>query len=146
MPLTDFCKAPVITISPDQKVLDAVNLMMNKNIGCVVVIEQDRPIGILTDRDLVVRVMAKRKDAANTLVREAMTPNPILASEAIGIWELIQAMKKQGVRRFPIVAGDGKLVGIITLDDLIELMGEELADVGRAIAAELSRPIHTKAR
>jgi CBS domain-containing protein len=146
MPLTDFCKAPVITISPDQKVLDAVNLMMNKNIGCVVVIEQERPIGILTDRDLVVRVMAQRKDVANMLVREAMTPNPIVAPEAIGIWELIQAIKKHGVRRFPIVAGDGKLVGIITLDDLIELIGEELSSLSRGIAAELSYPLPARAR
>jgi CBS domain-containing protein len=136
----------VITILPDQKVLDAVNLMSDKNVGCVVVVEQDRPIGILTDRDIVLRVMAKYKDASTTAVRDVMTPNPILAPEAIGIWELIQSMKKHGVRRFPIVAGDGKLVGIITLDDLIELMGEELADLGRAIATELSHPTPAGAR
>jgi CBS domain-containing protein len=136
----------VITISPDQKVLEAVDLMLDKNVGCVVVVEQDRPIGILTDRDIVLRVMANRKDAATTLIQEVMTPNPIVAPEAIGIWELIQAMKKHAVRRFPIVAGDGKLVGIITLDDLIELMGAELASLGRGIATELGHPIPARAR
>ena len=141
MPLADFCKAPVIAVSPDQKLLDAVDLMRDKKIGSVVVTEQDRPIGILTDRDIVLRVLAKRKDTSTIKIRDVMTSNPIVVSEAIGIWELIQTIKKHGVRRFPIVAGDGKLVGMITMDDLIELMGEELSGLGRAIASELGHQI-----
>jgi CBS domain-containing protein len=120
--------------------------MRDKKVGSVVVTEQDRPIGILTDRDIVLRVMAKRKDPSTTKIRDVMTSNPIVVSEAIGVWELIQTIKKHGVRRCPIVAGDGKLVGMITMDDLIELMGEELSGLGRAIASELGHQIPARER
>ena len=146
MPLTDFCSSPVITISPDEKVLAVAHLMRDKKVGSVIVTQQEKPIGILTDRDIVMRVTAERKDASAIKVRDVMTANPVLVSEETGIWELIQGMKNYGVRRFPITAGDGKLVGIITMDDLIELIGEELSGVGRAIASELGHTRPTGAR
>lgn len=137
MPLTDFCKAPVISISPEDTVLAAAELMRDRKVGSLVVTKEDRPVGILTDRDLVTRVMALHKESKTLKIQEVMTKNPVVASEALGIWELIQMMKKHAVRRMPIVSGDGKLVGVITLDDLIELMAEELSGLGQTIAAEV---------
>jgi CBS domain-containing protein len=139
MPLADFCKAPVVTISPEEKVIHAAQLRKDKKVGSVIVVKEERPVGILTDRDIVTRVTADRKDASITMVKEVMTPNPVLASESVGVWELIQTMKKHGVRRFPIVTSDGKLVGVITMDDLVELIGEELSGLGRTIALELGQ-------
>ncbi len=137
MPITDFCNTPVVTISPDQPVLKAVKLMRNKNVGAVVVTAQEKPVGILTDRDIVMRITAEGKEASTIRVRDVMTPNPVVISEEEGIWELIQIMKAHGKRRYPVVSGKGKLVGIVTLDDLIGLMGVEMSGIGQAISSEL---------
>ena len=111
--------------------------MRDRKVGALVITEEDRPVGILTDRDLVTRVITERKDPFSTRIRDVMTAKPIVVSEAVGIWELIQTIKKHSVRRYPVVSGDGKLVGIITMDDLIELMGAEMAGLGSAIAVEV---------
>lgn len=140
MSLSDFCKGPVVTATPEETVRHAAELMRDRKVGAVVMTEKDRPIGMLTDRDIVLRVTTHGKDPSTTKIREVMTPNPTVVSEEIGIWELVQTMKKQAVRRYPVVSGDGKLVGIITLDDLIELMGAELSGLGNTIAAELGHP------
>lgn len=137
MPITDFCNTPVVTISPDQQVLKAVKLMRNKNVGAVVVTAQERPVGILTDRDIVMRITAEGKEASTIRVRDVMTPNPVVIAEEEGIWDLIQIMKAHGKRRYPVVSGKGKLVGIVTLDDLIGLMGVEMSGIGQAISSEL---------
>jgi CBS domain-containing protein len=137
MPITDFCNTPVVTISPDQQVLKAVKLMRNKNVGAVVITAQEKPVGILTDRDVVMRVTAEGREASTTRVRDVMTPNPVVISEEEGIWELIQIMKEHGKRRYPVVSGKGKLVGIITLDDLIALIGVEMSGLSQAISSEL---------
>lgn len=141
MPLIDFCKAPVYTIAPDKFAIEAAELMRDKKIGCLVVTEFEKPIGILTDRDLMIRVLAEGKDPSTTKIRDIMTSEPVMVPETVGVWELVQTMKKHGVRRFPVLAGDGKLVGMITLDDLIELIGDEMSGLGEAIASELG---HTK--
>ncbi len=145
MPLADYCKFPVAILSPDRTVLEAAQLMQARNVGSVVITDQDRPIGILTDRDIVLRITAQKKDASSIPVRDVMSREPVVVSEDLGIWELIHLMKKHAVRRFPIVSGDGKLVGIITLDDLIKLMGEELSGLGQAIASELGHTMKTSA-
>lgn len=145
MPLADYCKFPVVTLSPERTVLEAAQMMRSSNVGSVVITEQDRPIGILTDRDIVLRITALNQDPSSIPVRDVMSRNPVVVSEDLGIWELIHMMKKHAVRRFPIVSGDGKLVGIITLDDLIKLMGEELSGLGQAIASELSHTIKPSA-
>lgn len=137
MTLASFCKGPVITASPDQNVRDVALLMQDNKIGAVVITEQEKPIGILTDRDIVLRVIISGSEPSGTKVRDVMTKNPYIVPEGIGIWELIKTMRKHAVRRFPIVSGDGKVVGIITMDDLIELIGAELSGLGSTLANEL---------
>jgi CBS domain-containing protein len=137
MPITDYCKAPVVTVSPDQNGLEAVRLMRDKKLGSVVVTEKEMPVGILTDRDILMRITAEGRDASSTKIREIMTPNPVVVSEMVGIWQLIQIMKQHAKRRYPVISADGKLIGIITLDDLIELIGLEMAGLGQAISSEL---------
>jgi CBS domain-containing protein len=137
MPITDFCNSPVVTVSPDQQVLNVIKLMRDKNVGAVVVTVQEKPVGILTDRDIVMRVTAEGKEASATRIRTVMTPNPVVVSEQEGVWGLIKIMKEHGKRRYPVVSGKGKLVGIITLDDLIGLIGVEMSGIGQAISSEL---------
>jgi CBS domain-containing protein len=137
MSLLEFCKAPVVTASAEERVLHAARMMRDKKVGAVVITEGDKPVGILTDRDITIRVTLESKDPSTTMIRQVMTSKPHTIPEGMGLWDLIQEMKKTGVRRYPVVSGDGKLVGIITLDDLMELLGTELSGIGRTIALEL---------
>ena len=137
MSLSEFLKAPVITASAEDSVLHAARLMRDKKVGSVIITNEEKLIGILTDRDIALRVVTDSKDPGTTKIRDVMTPHPFMVPEGFGLWELIQTMKKNGVRRYPVVSGDGKLVDIITMDDLIELLGAELSAMGSTIAFEL---------
>lgn len=81
--------------------------------------QDERPVGIVTDRDLVLRVISADKDPAKTVVEEVMTPNPLTLDEELGLFEALEIMKSEGVRRFPVVDVDGKLAGIFTVDDVL---------------------------
>jgi CBS domain-containing protein len=137
MSITEFCKGPVITASPDDQVLHAARLMRDNNVGSIVVLEGGRPVGMLTDRDIMLRMIEHGSKWPEITVREVMTANPVTVNEQTGILELIRLMKKTAVRRFPVIDDGGKLSGIITLDDLIELLGMEMADLGNAVSFEV---------
>ncbi len=139
MPLADFCKMPVVAVFPDETVEVAAKLMLDKKVGSVLVMEKDRPIGILTDRDIVTRMVAIGKYDSSTKVQEVMTKNLVSVPEGLGVWDLIQTMKTHGLRRFPVISGDGKLTGIITMDDIIELIGEEMSGLGKAVSYGVGR-------
>jgi CBS domain-containing protein len=137
MSITEFCKGPVITASPDDHLLHAALLMRDNQVGSVVVLEGGRPVGMLTDRDIMLQMIAHKGRWSELKIGGAMTPDPVLVTEETGIWELIRLMKQHAVRRLPVVSGENILVGIITLDDLIELLGRELAGLGEAVAFEV---------
>ncbi len=137
MPIIDISNFPVVSAFPDQPVMDAVVLMRDEKVGSVVVVEHQRPIGILTDRDILMRITAEGKDASVTQIRDIMTPNPVVISEEKGVGEVIQVMKVHGKRRFPVVSKEGNLLGIITLDDLLVLLGAEMNGIGQSVSSKL---------
>jgi CBS domain-containing protein len=102
-------------------------------VGCVVVIRGDRSVGILTDRDLALRVVAEGRDPQKTLVSEIVTYDATTVSREAGIETAVRLMRDHGVRRLPIVTEDGQVTGIVTADDLVVLLTDELAHVGIAI-------------
>ncbi|MCH8028650.1 MAG: aldehyde dehydrogenase family protein [Candidatus Dadabacteria bacterium] len=112
-------------------------LMREKMVGSVVIVENKRPIGIITDRDITVRVVADGLDVAKTKVREVMTGELITANEDTRAAELLKVIDENGIRRVPIVDKNGHLSGIITLDDLLQIVvggkeaGEALVDDAR---------------
>jgi CBS domain-containing protein len=137
MSLRDFCKHPVVKISPDQNVLEACSLLKKNNIGCIVVEKDAKLCGIVTDRDIALKVTGENRDPQVTKVREIMTPSPVRASVNNSLPELTALMHAFHVRRVPVVNGSHKTVGIITLDDVITLLGVELADIGKSISQPL---------
>ena len=84
MSLERICSKTVVTISPDANVLEAAKLMQSKHIGCLVVIDESRPIGILTDRDIALKVVASEKKPAETAVKDIMTTNPTMVNRYSG--------------------------------------------------------------
>lgn len=134
MSIREFCTKNVITALGGETVFDAAKLMLDKGVGSVVVVDLDKkPIGMVTDRDIAVKVVAQGKDPKFTLLKEIMSKDTVVLSQDRGFFETTKIMSETGVRRIPLVDLEGKLTGIISLDDLILVFGEELANIAGAI-------------
>jgi CBS domain-containing protein len=127
--IRDLMNRSVVTCESSAKVFDASRLMKLKDVGCVVVQENNHPVGILTDRDIVVRCMATGEDPRTTTVYSIYTKNPSLCKETDGLSECIQKMKAAKVRRLPVVDSSGKLSGIISFGDIVSVLGQELHEL-----------------
>jgi CBS domain-containing protein len=135
----DLCIRQVVSATADLPVPDLCKLMRSRHVGSVVIVDKGaarKPIGIVTDRDVVVEVLAAGVNPATVLVGDIMSGAPVLAhQDEDAIWAL-KLMRDKGIRRLPIVDGTGSLVGILALDDLMQHLGNALADVAQLIGSE----------
>ena len=136
MSLERICTNAVVTISPDATVLEAARLLQSKHIGCLVVIDESRPIGIVTDRDIVLKVVAGEKKPAETAVKNIMTTNPTTVNVNYDLLDAVRLMHNRGVRRLPVVDEHRHLLGIITMDDLLTVFSTEAANLAGAVQKE----------
>jgi len=134
-----ICTKPVVTASVQMTVEQAARAMRSKNVGALVVVNAGRPVGMLTDRDVAVEVVAKGLDPDTARVGDVMHKRPITIREDLGIFDAARVFARTGVRRLPVVTKSGVLVGVITVDDLIMLLGNELGHVAGALSAGLRR-------
>jgi CBS domain-containing protein len=134
MSLEKFCRKPVAKISADLNIVEACRMLEERNVGCLIVESDGKLCGVITDRDIALKVTGAQRDPQKTTVKEIMTADPIRVFEDRDLHHLTSLMRTYHVRRVPIVNEDHKTVGIVTLDDLIALLGEEMSDVGKAIA------------
>ena len=134
MSLQEFCRKPVVTISPEKSITDACRMLREKNIGCIIAENDGKLCGILTDRDIALKVAGEKRDPEKTKVDEVMTGNPVRISVDKGLHDLTALMHSHHVRRIPIVDGMDTTLGIVTLDDLIALLGDEMSEIGRAVS------------
>jgi len=137
--LGKICVKPVVTASAQMTVDEAARSMRSKNVGALVVVNAGRPVGMLTDRDIAVEVVAKGMDPDAVRVGEVMHKKPITIRDDLGIFDAAKAFARTGVRRLPVVRRDGTLVGVLAVDDLIMLLGNELGHVAGALSAGLRR-------
>ena len=137
MSLQRFCQRPVVTIAPEQNIIEACRLLREKNVGCLIAEEGGKLRGILTDRDIAIKVTGENRNPQQTKVREIMTANPISIPMNRTLHDLTTLMHNQHVRRVPIVDSGDKVMGLVTLDDLLILLGEEMADLGQGISGAL---------
>lgn len=112
---------PVITIERGGSVLEAAKIMSEKNIGSIVVVDRGNPVGIVTERDILQKVVSKGLDASNVKMEEIMTKNPIAIKGDTPIIKAIRILEKKKVRRL-LVMDRGKLVGIVTQRDLLRAL------------------------
>lgn len=140
MPVGEICNREVVFVQADQSAFEAAQLMRQHHVGNVVVVEERGglrvPVGIVTDRDLVVGIVAPGLDPAAITVGDIMASELATVAENIGVFEAIQYMRAKGVRRLPVVDGRGGLAGILTLDDLLELLADELIALARLVKRE----------
>jgi CBS domain-containing protein len=144
------CQRMLITVHRSDEITRAAQLMRTKHVGYLVVAEPHpdgclRAVGVLTDRDIVVGVVARQVDPASVVVGDIMTPNPVTIAETASIEEALQELRRTGVRRAPIVGARGELVGVLSFDDLLKVIAGETQDLVAAIRSErqiegLTRP------
>lgn len=148
MAIGEFCNREVIISNRDDTVLEAAKLMREFHVGDVVVVEQrgkERvPVGILTDRDIVVEIVSQEVDAASILVGDAMSSELLTVNENEQLTDLVQKMYGKAVRRVPVVNANGALVGIVTTDDVIDLIAEQLNSLVGLVQREQHREKMTR--
>jgi len=136
----DVCTKPVVTVSPEATIHEAAHRMWTRKVGALVAVDEaGTPLGILTDRDIVVKVVAAGKDPAKVQVGGVIRGNPTVIREDQGILDATKMLSRRGVRRLPVVGKNGKLVGIVSLDDLLMLLGSEMGHIASTLASELGR-------
>ena len=140
MPIGEICNREVVIVQRDTTVAEAARLMREHHVGALVVVRQvsgkRKPVGLVTDRDLVVEVLATQLDAEAITVGDIMLPELVAIPENSGVFETIQFMRAKAVRRLPVVDGQGVLVGIVALDDLLSLLAEELSELSVLVSRE----------
>lgn len=135
MTVRDIARTDIATIEPDADAREAADVLAERDVGSVVVVEDDTPVGIVTDRDLALRVVTEDVAPADVTVEDAMTGDPVTVDADTGIYELFEQIADASVRRMPVVEDD-ELLGIVTVDDLVRLLGDELESLGSVIEAE----------
>lgn len=130
MSIGEFCTRTVVVTEKDTGILELAQLMRKYHVGDVVVVEKhvDRmmPLGIITDRDIVVELIAQEVDLESVSCGDVMCTNLITGKQKDGLWDTLHLMRSQGIRRLPVVNEEEFLEGILTVDDLIELLADEL--------------------
>lgn len=143
MPIGEICTRDVVIVRPKDSIIEAAKLMRSYHVGDVIVVdEQDgqaMPIGILTDRDIVIELIAQEVSVENMLVEDVMTDDLMVVKESSGRWDAVQSMRIKGVRRIVVVNDRGALVGIVSSDDLLELISQELLDLVKAVMRQQDR-------
>lgn len=132
-----LCTRAVVFATRPETVRAAAQRMLQHNVGTLVVVDDARqPVGILTDRDIVVRCVAVDTDPATISVEEIMTAPVRSVGESTAIEEALRVMKNVGARRLVVGGERGELVGILSIDDILELLGDEAAAIGTLLRKE----------
>ena len=147
MKAVDICRKPAVTVKAGTSLVEVARLMRTCHVGSVVVTGNNggrKPVGIVTDRDIVIEAVAANLDPRTLTAGEIMTRDLITASEGDDASWSLKAMRDRGVRRLPVLNEEGEMVGIVALDDLLESATFALTDVVQAIGTE--RVVETRRR
>jgi CBS domain-containing protein len=124
------CNRNVVSATAEMPVVEAARLMRRLHVGTLVVVDQEgrRPVGMITDRDIVVEAVASGMDNATLTIGEIMGPSLTSVHDDEDAQDTLDLMRERGVRRIPVVNASGSLVGIVSIDDLLEALVRELSD------------------
>ncbi len=136
MKLSDRFTKQAITAAPGDTLGSIARQMEQHNVGAVVIAEEGRPVGIITDRDLALALGAHGL-SPRAEVHKVMKRHVVAIPEDTGLLTATRLMREAGVRRLPVVDHADRLTGMVTLDDLLEVLGQELYNLSRGIEAEV---------
>jgi len=148
MNVGNICNRKVIFADVGINLLDASKLMREHHVGSIIVTQRetggDRPLGIITDRDLVVEVMAEEIEPQNVTLKDAMTRHPLIAYESDDCYEVLERMREKGVRRIPVVNSEGFLVGVLAIDDILRMMFHEMGNLVSLVKKEYETEVRLR--
>ncbi|AMO76774.1 CBS domain-containing protein [Pseudomonas citronellolis] len=139
MAIGEYCNRDVVIAAPTVSILTAARLMSEYHVGDLVLAEQVereryRPVGIITDRDIVLEVVANNEPEPGSIqAGDIQLRNLITAKESDDVFDVITRMRQAGVRRMPVVDEQGLLVGIVSADDLLGVLADNLRDLSRLV-------------
>lgn len=143
MSVAEFCNREVVIVEKTESIRKAIQLMRSYHVGDVIVVEKRNgvtaPVGILTDRDIVVEILAEDVDFDTVNIGDVMSYELVTLDDKTEIMDAIKTLCSRGVRRAPVVDGEGHLVGVLTVDDILSLVAEQLADIAKLITKEQSK-------
>jgi CBS domain-containing protein len=137
-----------VIVHKGENAVEAAKLMRQYHVGDVVVVmdkdDKKIPVGILTDRDIVIELVAEQVEPESVSVGDVMSDHLITISESDELLDTIEQMRSKGVRRAPVVSKEGELVGILTLDDLLDVLAEAFNDLVLLTGREQRRERETR--
>lgn len=148
MSIGEFCNREVVFATKEMSLPEAAQLMREYHVGDLVVVDEVDgkrvPVGIVTDRDMVIEIIAQSADINEFSVGDIMGPQLVSVQETDGVFETIRLMRTKGVRRIPVVNLEGGLVGIISADDILDLLAEEMVELAKVAPREQEREAKTR--
>ncbi len=140
MPIGEFCSRVVVVADCNTTVMKAACLMREHHVGNIVVVDETKgakfPVGIVTDRDIVLEVVVNRLNPETVLLGEIMAEGLATVREGDGVFDTMQLMRRKGVRRLPVIDDQGALAGIVAVDDLLQLLADEMSELSKLIMHE----------
>ena len=141
--ILSMARREVITAQPEDRIVDVAGRLGYYNVRCVVIVRDEKPVGIVTDRELALRALARIAGGVpihGITIDDVMTRMPQTIREEESASKAIELMRSSGVRRLPVVDHRGKLRGLVTLDDLLENLGEKLSAIGGLVRQQQKGP------
>ena len=139
MSIAKLCRKSAVTIREGDDLDTAARVMREKHVGYLIVVKPRVidgslvPVGVLTDRDIVVKVLAPQVDLRKLKVGDVMTQQPAMVTETDELNDALGIMRKIGVRRLPVISSGGQLIGVLSMDDILDVLAEELSNVAGSI-------------
>jgi len=138
MPVGRYVYRMPHAVSESEPVRAAAQLMERESVGCVVLVEDGRPVGMLTDRDIALRILGHKLDPSVVSVGELARRPPIVVSAQASLAEAVRVMRLQRVRTVLVVDPAGKLMGLLCVDDVLRIHSSEIAQLSEALRTQLS--------
>lgn len=143
MRVGEYCNREVVVVEEEKSVTEAAAIMRQYHVGDVVICKakygKQIPVGIITDRDIALEIVAKGTDPDSIRVGEAMSFDLTVVSEHDDLMRVIEVMRDKGIRRVPVIDADEALVGILTVDDIVDLLSEVLVDLAHLVDRQKRR-------
>mgnify|MGYP006281403749 CR=1 FL=1 len=142
MDIATLCRRNVITVHENDELVAAAELMRKNHVGYLIVVRSGpsnsttRPVGVLTDRDIVIKVVAKRIDPRTLTVADVMTAQPVVVAFTESLHSALGTMRSVGVRRLPVIGTQGELIGVLSTDDIVDALADGLSALAGAIRNE----------
>ena len=148
MSVGQYCNRHVITTETATEIREIARLMRHHHVRAIVVVERrddaEYPVGIVTDRDLVVEVLAQSLSPEIVTVGDIMSGKLLTAREDDNFWRTLDRMSAKGVRRLPVVDEKGALLGILAIDDVLTALAVGFSDVSRLVQREIAREVQQR--